>query len=373
MFSTLLVAFAFVVVVNCFFYLLFAKYAFAKSSQVALQKQIPVSVIVCSKNEAKNLQKNIPLWLAQDYPNFELILINDASSDNTLEVIEHFAESDSRVKIVNVVNNEAFWANKKYALTLGIKKAKNNHLLFTDADCKPASNLWIQHMASHFTNEKQLVLGYGSYAKLAYRQAGTKSFLNKLVRFETFMAALQYFGFAKLGMPYMGVGRNLGYTASLFYENNGFMSHMYIRSGDDDLFVNQAATPSNFVICDTPESFTISTPKNSWKSLFHQKRRHLTTASHYKLAHKLTLGAFYISNALFWLGLIVSFLFVRWELVLALVIFRLIVQYLVIAKALKKLKEPDLIYVVSLLEIVMICFQMVIFMTNLFSKPKHWK
>tara|TARA_R110002072_G_scaffold110599_2_gene238419 strand:- start:13403 stop:14503 length:1101 start_codon:yes stop_codon:yes gene_type:complete len=366
MFSTLLIAFAVVVVVNCIFYLLFGNYAFAKSSQPTLQSKIPVSVIVCSKNEAENLKNNIPLWLAQDYPNFELILVNDASVDATLDVIEHFAEKDSRVKIVNVENNEAFWANKKYALTLGIKKAKNNHLLFTDADCKPASNLWIQQMANHFSNEKQLVLGYGAYAK-------EKSFLNKLVRYETAMAALQYFGFAKLGLPYMGVGRNLGYTANLFYENNGFMSHMYIRSGDDDLFVNQAATQSNFAICDSPESFTISTPKKSWKSLFNQKRRHLTTATHYKLSHKIILGAFYLSNVLFWIGLLVSFIFLSWEIILAFLLFRLLLQYIVVVKALKKLRENDLVYFVSILEIVMICFQMVIFITNLFSKPKHWK
>ncbi|MEX0996166.1 MAG: glycosyltransferase [Flavobacteriaceae bacterium] len=366
MFSTLLIAFVVVVVVNCLFYFLFAKYAFAKPSQPTSLSKIPVSVIVCSKNEAENLKNNIPLWLAQEYPNFELILVNDASVDATLDVIEHFAENDSRVKIVNVENNEAFWANKKYALTLGIKKAKNNHLLFTDADCKPASNLWIQQMVGHFSTEKQLVLGYGAYAK-------AKGLLNKLVRFETFMAALQYFGFAKLGLPYMGVGRNLGYTANLFYENNGFMSHMYIRSGDDDLFVNQAATQSNFAICDAPESFTISTPKKSWKSLFNQKRRHLTTASHYKLSHKIILGTFYLSNVLFWLGLILSFLFLSWKIVVALLLFRLLIQYIVIAKALKKLRENDLVYFVSVLELVMICFQMVIFMTNLFSKPKHWK
>ncbi|MCR9182034.1 MAG: glycosyltransferase [Flavobacteriaceae bacterium] len=366
MFSTLLIAFAVVVVVNCLFYMLLGNYAFAKSSQPTLQSNIPVSVIVCSKNEAENLKNNIPLWLAQEYPNFELILVNDASVDTTLDVIEHFAEKDSRIKIVNVENNEAFWANKKYALTLGIKKAKNNHLLFTDADCKPASPLWVQQMANHFSIEKHLVLGYGAYAK-------ANGFLNKLVRFETFMAALQYFGFAKLGLPYMGVGRNLGYTANLFYENNGFMSHMYIRSGDDDLFVNQAATKTNFAICDSPESFTISTPKKSWKSLFNQKRRHLTTATHYKLSHKIILGAFYLSNVLFWLGLILSFVFLSWKIVVALLLFRLLVQYIVVVKALKKLRENDLVYFVSVLEIVMICFQMVIFITNLFSKPKHWK
>lgn len=318
MFSALFIAFASVVLINCIFYLLFTNYAFAKNSSIIEQSKAPISVIVYSKNNSENLKNNIPIWLEQDYSNFELILINDASIDDTLLVLEDFAKEDSRIKIVNVINNEAFWGNKKYALTLGIKKATNNHLLITDGDCYPASPFWIQQMAMHFSNEKQLVLGYGAYAK-------AKGLLNKLVRFETFMAALKGFGFAKLGMPYMGVGRNLGYTSNLFFENNGFMSHMNIRSGDDDLFVNQAATKLNYVICDSPESFTFLTPQKSWKTLFNQKRRQLKTAAHYKYSHKIVLSAFYLSNVLFWLGLIASFLFVKWEFVLALLLFRLFV------------------------------------------------
>lgn len=362
----LLSAFAIIVIVNCIYFFFFANYAFSKPNQPALASALPVSVIVCCKNEAENLTNNIPLWLEQNHSDFELILINDASIDNTLDIMEAFAAQDPRIKIVNVVNNEAFWANKKYALTLGIKKAKNHYFIFTDADCKPASEEWINQLALHFSSEKQLILGYGAYAKAS-------GFLNSLIRFETFMTALQYFSFAKAGIPYMGVGRNLAYTSKLFYDNNGFMSHMYIRSGDDDLFVNEVATKENTAICDTPESFTISTPKKTWKGWINQKKRHITTSTHYKKTHKFLLGLFYLITILFWIGFIVSLVFADWRWAVALAAVRFIMQYIIYHKALQKLHETRILILLPFLELTLMSSQLLIFISNLFSKPKHWK
>jgi cellulose synthase/poly-beta-1,6-N-acetylglucosamine synthase-like glycosyltransferase len=225
----------------------------------------PVSLIVCSKNEAKNLRINIPKWLDQDYPELQLVLINDASTDQTKDVIELFAASDKRITVVNVENNEAFWGSKKYALTLGIKRAKHKILVFTDADCVPASRQWLQRMANAFKDKKELVLGYGAYKKIK------GSFLNSLIRFETLFTALQYFGYAQWGRAYMGVGRNLGYTADLFYEQSGFINHIDIQSGDDDLFVNGASTSQNTALCCHKDSFTISEPKTSFAAWSHRK------------------------------------------------------------------------------------------------------
>src|SRR5690554_6578537 len=297
----LLYVFGAVALINCAYYFAFSKFSQNKFPVRALFESPPVSLIVCAKNEAENLSKHIPLWLEQDYPNFELILINDASNDETLEVMEAFATEDSRIKIVNVKNIEAFWGNKKYALTLGIKRAKNNQLIFTDADCFPASKEWLSHMVAGFSDEKQLVLGYGAYQK----QPG---FLNQLIRFETLMTAVQYFSYAKMGNPYMGVGRNLAYTSTLFYENSGFMRHIKVASGDDDLFVNDAATSRNTAICIAPKAFTYSLPKKTWKKWILQKKRHYTTAKLYKPLHRILLGAYFIFNLLFWI-LLVAILF----------------------------------------------------------------
>lgn len=362
----LLYFFATVVLISCGYFLLFSKFSFAAVAEVKAAEIVPVSVIVCAKNEAENLKTHIPLWLEQDYPDFDLILINDASEDETLEVMESFAEKDGRIRIVDVKNIEAFWANKKYALTLGIKRSKHIHLIFTDADCRPASNQWVRQMAGNFSEEKQLILGYGAYEK-------SRGMLNTMIRFETGMTALQYFSYAKAGIPYMGVGRNLGYTSTLYYENNGFMSHIKLASGDDDLFVNETATASNTALCVSEEAFTYSLPKKSWSGWIRQKKRHLTTAKHYKGKHKLLLGSYYITTLLFWVLLAFVFFFLKWEWALALILLRFTIQYIAVGKGLKRLKETDLIPYIPLLELFLVCIQMSIFISGSSSKTGRWK
>ncbi|RLJ61980.1 cellulose synthase/poly-beta-1,6-N-acetylglucosamine synthase-like glycosyltransferase [Lacinutrix venerupis] len=346
---------------------LFGSFSFKKKEPSKTQS-VPISILICAKNEAENLKQFLPSIIEQDYYNFEIVLINDASTDKTLEVMEHYSEKHNNIKIVNVRNNETFWANKKYALTLGIKAAQHDHLLFTDADCKPVSKQWISEMASHFTNKKTIVLGYGAYHKIP------KSFLNKLIRYETLLTAIQYFSFAKLNMPYMGVGRNLAYHRDEFYKTNGFIKHIKIRSGDDDLFINEAANSKNTTICYTETSFTSSIPKKSFKEWFRQKRRHVSTANNYKFKHKALLALFYISQILFWLLLIITFtLQIYWELAIAILVIRLLIQYLSIGFSAKKLNEIDVLYLLPLLEIFLIGFQLTIFITNIISKPKYWK
>jgi glycosyltransferase involved in cell wall biosynthesis len=367
-FDALLYVFIFIASIQFIYYIfIFSRFAFAKINQPSL-KNISISVIVCAKNEAKNLSTLIPKLLEQDYPSFEIVLINDASSDNTLEIMESFELKYSNIKVVNVINNEAFWGNKKYALTLGIKASSYDFLLFTDADCNPKSNQWIKTMSSHFTNKKSIIIGYGAYAKKK------NSLLNKLIRYETLFTALQYFSYTKIGIPYMGVGRNLAYKKDTFYKANGFMSHMNIRSGDDDLFVNQVATNENTSICFSQNSFTISKPKKTFSQWFKQKRRHISTAKYYKLQHKFLLGLFYLSQILFWI-LSISLLIISYKpiIVISLISLKLMVQYIIIGKTAKKLDETDTIIWSPFLEIFLVIFQLSIFISNLISKPKHWK
>ena len=176
-----------IVVVQISYYLgVFGKFAFAKPQKIT-PKRIPISVIVCAKNEEENVDKFIPLLAEQNYPDFEIVLIDDASSDDTLDIFEEFEKQYPNIRLVKVENNEAFWGNKKYALTLGIKAAKKEYLLFTDADCYPTSKEWITAMSSQFTMQKTIVLGYGGYEKIA------NSFLNKIIRFETLLRQFNIF------------------------------------------------------------------------------------------------------------------------------------------------------------------------------------
>ncbi|WP_298425239.1 glycosyltransferase [uncultured Kordia sp.] len=367
MITLLFYIFIAITAIQVVYFSVFGVFAFAKIKHNTKQYDIPISVIVCAKNEAENLKSLIPELLQQSYKNFEIVLINDASSDETLDIMEGFQKEHSNIKIVNVENNEAFWGNKKYALTLGIKAATHNYLLFTDADCKPASKHWITEMSQHFSSSKKIIIGYGAYAKKKY------SLLNILIRFETVMAAIQAFSYAKIGIPYTAVGRNLAYHRDEFYGVNGFVNHMKIRSGDDDLFIKDAATKKNTAICFSKDSFTISEAKTGFFAWFRQKRRHVSTSSHYKFIHKFLLGLFYTSQLFFWILAIVLLCTSMWQYALCILVFRIIIQYFVLGFAASKLKEQDVLYVLPILEIFLVIIHFGIFITNLTSKPTHWK
>lgn len=364
-----------VVLVNAIYYLAFAKFAFYKPTPPEPDHSTPVSIVVCAKNEAENLERLVPQLLAQKHDDFEVILVNDRSSDGTLDVIDRFREIDKRVQKVNVEHNENFWGNKKYALTLGIKKASHQRMLFIDADCEPASDQWLALMNARFGESQKIILGFGGL-----RLKGP-ALLRSISVYETLMTAVQYFSYALWGNPYMGVGRNLAYTSDTFYDNRGFMGHMKVMGGDDDLFVNESANGRNTNICVERDAFTYTDPKLTWSSWWKQKRRHINTAKHYKGKDKFLLGLFYASQLLFFiLGVVCLFTVTPVYWVLAILAVRYLIVYLVLGFAFAKLSragntETDfrkLIPFILPLEWALTLVQLFLGICNGISRPKDW-
>lgn len=253
----------------------------------------PVSVLVCARNELPNLRRLLPALLAQEYPEYEVLLIDDQSTDGTGGYVEALQREHPHLRLVTVRFTPEGLNPKKYALTLGVRAARHQNLLLTDADCLPRSPHWVRRMQAGFANGADVVLGYSPYRK----EAG---FLNVLIRYETLLTAIQYLSFAKRGQPYMGVGRNLAYTKACFYRNRGFASHIRSLGGDDDLFIRDAANHSriNFVIA--PEAQTESIPKQTYQDWIIQKRRHLSAGRQYRFSDKFKVGLFILSNVLFY-------------------------------------------------------------------------
>ncbi|MEI6265601.1 MAG: glycosyltransferase [Sphingobacteriia bacterium] len=334
----------------------------ANFKQVAKENTVehPVSVVICARDEAHNLVKNLPGVLVQNYKTtHEVVLVNDNSSDESKYVIDEFKRSFKNLNMVELTQEAIMITGKKFPLSMGIKSAKYEIVLLTDADCVPASEYWIQKMQDTYTDEIEIVLGYGAY----HKQPGL---LNKLIRFETFHTAIQYLSYAIAGTPYMGVGRNLSYKKNVFLRNKGFSSINQIPSGDDDLFINQVATSTNTAISIDPDTFTLSDSKNTWNEWLSQKYRHYTTSKYYRPKHKFLLGLY--SLTLFWLYpfLIASAVFFNWELTLAVFGIRFLIQSFVYFKTMKKLNEFDLFPWFLLLDIWM-------FFYFIFTAPAIWK
>jgi hypothetical protein len=255
----------------------------------------PVSVIVCAHNELPNLRRLLPLLLRQEYSSdFEIILVDDRSTDGTAALVQQFSQVYPQLNLVSVSSTPTGLSPKKYALTLGIEAARYEQMLFTDADCWPATTQWISYMQAGFAQPADLVLGYSAYAS-------TPGLLNKLIRFETLLTGAQYLSFAWRGYPYMGVGRNLAYTQRCFQATKGFASHLRRLGGDDDLLVQDAVAQGQRVAVQAhPAAQTVSLPAQTWTAWWRQKRRHLSAGPRYTWKDQARIGTFIGTNLLFY-------------------------------------------------------------------------
>jgi biofilm PGA synthesis N-glycosyltransferase PgaC len=349
---------------NLYFHL---KLALVKIEPLPETGRRPLSVIVCARNEAQNLELNLPAILEQEYPDFEVVVVDDRSWDGTSDLLKEFAKQYAHLKIVTVTEGEKFIAGKKFAVTMGIKAASHEWLVFTDADCLPASQHWLLGMQQPEDEQIDFVLGYSPYIR-------NKGLLNALICFETFFTAVNYLSFALRKRPYMGVGRNMAYKKSLFFKNRGFAAHMHIPSGDDDLFVNAHANKRNTQIQIHSDTHVWTEPKASFGAYLRQKKRHFGAGKLYKFKHKAMLSMQIFFQFLFYMLLIAS-LFFKESLypALGILFLSIVVRCLIYPRLLKRLSYRKLSIWFPLLDLLLFVFLVFNSIVSIFVKKVQWK
>lgn len=344
-----------------------ARYELPEQNIKADNSLPPLSIIICARNEAENLRRNLPSFLEQDYPKFEIIVVDDHSSDKTAEVVLEFQKKFSTLRLLSIQNKTSL--GKKAALSLGIQQASFERLFLSDADCRPVSRQWLRVTQRSLTERTKIVLGYGPYQH-------RNGWLNRFIRFEAFYTAIQYFSFALAGHPYMGVGRNLTYHRSIFWQAKGFSRHAHLASGDDDLLVNQMADAENTTINLFPETRIYSDPATSWRGYYIQKRRHLSVSSHYRWQHQIALGALAFSHFAFYaLSVLILILSPAWWPILTLnYLVRMSVLLHVSHGTSKLLGEQDLLPFLPVLDLLYLAYYLV-FAPSLLtgSRIRKWK
>ena len=327
----------------------------------------PISVIVAAHNEFENLKELIPHICNQDYENFEVIIVLDRPDANSKQLLIESEKQYEHLNHVIITTPPQGFNQKKYALQQGIESAKNDLLIFTDADCRPSSANWLKTMSDQFDIKKDVILGFSMY----YRKNGI---LNLFIRYETIFTALTYATFTLLGLPYMGIGRNLGYKKSLFHRVQGFTGIENVTGGDDDLFINKVANKRNTALALSHESITYSFPKETWGAYLNQKTRHLSVGKYYKSRDVILLSILALSGVLFWLTFIIlaavetnllllaSFLLLRWVLLgMDLYLFN------------RKLGNQFEYWAVPLLDIMFSFFNIIMGLIGFFTKRIRWK
>lgn len=336
----------------CIHWIRFSKLAFFKHKEELKSNEAlePVSVVVCARDAYEQLTELIPMLLSQDYPDFEVVVVNDCSEDETEQYLKDLERSNSRIKPVQLRQHLNFFNGKKFPLSMGIKSAGRDLMVLTDVDCTPISNQWLRSVVSRYESSTELVIGYARYEH-------TDGVLNLLMRFESLQEGLTYLSAALAGKPFMGVGKNLSYRQELFFRNKGFTSHYSKVAGDDDVFVDQAATKRNTKVCIDAANGIISKPTTMVSTWIRQRcQRHSTITMHQRKARGF-LALHYWSQLLFYLCFIALFFLpyaygLSWEVqpylyyfptLLVLFLLRYLTQVIIYGKATKQLGEKGLI------------------------------
>jgi len=341
-----------------YWFFLFAKLLANRNDLGTGDSNKSVSLIVCIKNGIHQLSSTNSLLKTLKKTD-ELILVDDFSTDGTLGALHEI--NDERVRVISAKIDQK---GKKMALQEGIAQARYDVLVFTDIDCIPSSDNWIQYMRTSVDHTSEIVLGYGAYKKKS-------GFLNAFIRHETLMTAMQYMSYAISGFPYMGVGRNLAYSKQLFENSNKFESHKDLASGDDDLFISEVATKENTSISMHPESFTLSEPATSWGGLLKQKSRHITTASRYKWKTKILLSLYTASHILCYVLPLVLLFFGEYTFAILAFTLRFGLSWLIYSRIASKFEEEDLGKAYPLLDLGMIIYYIVLSPFLMFQR-KEW-
>lgn len=357
---------ALAVLVLAFFHLaIFSRLAFRRQ-EVEPNRDLPISIVVCGRNESVALQQLIPLLLDQDHKEFELIVVNDRSEDDSWEVLQWMKAEHPRLRPVNIQADEKFSYGKKIALGVGVRSAKYPHVVVTDADCLPVGRDWISLMASGFAGDRQIVIGHSPYE---HRPGLT----NLLERFDGFSKAVQYISFAQAGLPYMGVGRNMAFTSDIFFAAKGQHRHRQLMSGDDDLFINEVARAANTAAVADGRSYMTTRATTDLATWFRRKRRHYTTARFYRFGHQLLLTLLPAARLVLWAAII--FLLFAGHILPAMA--GLGVELLVFLPigmmAMHRLGAGRIIWLSLPLEWLFLLLDPCIYISTLIIKPQRWK
>lgn len=363
------VLFGTVILLQLLYYtLLFFRFSFHKPKPLLPLDGLPISIVISAKDEAHNLIKTLPIIASQNYPNFEVVVVNDNSTDDTEFVIKDCINRFPNIRLVNLNSSVTNIHGKKFPLSIGIKAAAFENILLTDADCIPTSDQWLMKMARHYTGKKQMVIGYSTFHKKV-------GLLNGMIHYDILHSAIQYFSYYLAKMPFMGVGRNLSYTKSLFFDNKGFTSQYHLPYGDDVLFVNKVA---DFKICAieySPDAQTVTRPKSHLKSWVTIKSYRNKAQKLFKPKHRFLLSVYNVLMPLVYLLFGFSLYLslhspIYLTIVCSLMFIKYTIQYITFGLSAKKLNEKGITPFIIFYDIIFSIINPIIFVISSLSKNR---
>ena len=329
----------------------------------------PVSVVLTAHNDVTWLKENLVYLLEQDYPDFEVVVVDYLSQDDTPFVLKLLKDYYPHLKIVPFKEDVNLFQGKKYPLSIGIKSAKNDILLLADPDCTPKNMQWLRGMVKgYMKSDTQIVLGFCGLNR-------TKTLLGALQQYDNLSYSSHYLGCALLGHPYTGTGRNLSYRRSFFFKRGAFISHYSVAGGSDDLFIYQNATRSNTAISISSDACLSTEPKKHFGEWHKLRLSRVSTRNWHSVGGRMMEDLLPISTLLFYVmaALLAIGGGVPWGAVLIAVVLKWAWQIVAFAQLCKRF-EGGLVYLAApLFEIYFIIANTILVLTPLDNNRKFSK
>lgn len=346
------------------YYLFFFFLGKTKSNTIKSGQETGISIVVYVKNNEDILHSYISSLVAQTHKNKEIVLVNHCSTDNSLTIMEDFSEKYNTIRIVNVANNETFWNNKKYALTLGIKATSYDYILFTECTIIPASKEWITTVSNSFTNTKSIIIGNEKIIPTK------NSLLEILDRFSNALTTVKMKSFANAGIPYKAFQSNFAIRKEDFFRVNGFISHLKITNGEFDLFLKDAANSKNTRMSTLPINTVYKKRALSLKKYLSLQKEEAKISKNYKKSTKILLYVFIFTKIVMYLTLPV-FVFLNWKYSLGLLFVYYVLQYVALFSVIKAFKEKKIFLFLPILDglYTVVCF--LTFISTMAGKVKN--
>ena len=361
-------------IILCLYYLVaYARPLFSNRPQKAIEAadKVPVSIIVYAQNDSENLKKHLPALLTQDYPEYQVVVINDGSTDDTDDTLKFFQNEFKHLYFTYVPSYARYLSRRKLAFTLGAKAAKHEILIFTEAYCEPINDQWLTAIMSSYTPETNIVLGYCKYGNY-------KGLMHKLIAYDNLLSGLRYLSSVLFHHPYTGNGRNLSYRKDLFFKNKGYYKSLNLLPGEDDLFVNETATGKNTRVSYSPNSLTEMDKIEDFRVWKGMKVSRATTQKYYKgktltfyhfettcffLFQAAAIASMAIGLTGHWMLSVIAFL---------LYVIRFVIKANVFSRSAKMLQQSGNIKWLFLLEFVQPMFNTYVHIYRLFRGNKYY-
>lgn len=351
-----------------YFIIVFGRVGLKKKKAKVNNEKYSVSVVICIQNESKNLEEKLPIVLEQEYPNFEVVIVNEESEYNSYnkQVLRALSQVYSNLQIVNIPNNINYFQGKKFPISLGIKTAKNDIIILTDDDTMPTCYTWIDEIVERFTKGKEIVIGYTAIET-------KKGLLNSLIQYDNHTIALNYLGNAILGNPYMGRGKNLAFKRDLFFRQGGYISHYVIPVGEDDIFINKVTTKKNTGFVLSKDSINLCKTRNTFRDFKMDKKKLILSQKHFKLKDRFIIDLIPFTTFLIYLlfGFAI-YINIPWQYLITAIIIRYIVQIIIYYRTIKALGTKKIAIFAPLFELFFMFYNTIIRINTLTSKGKKW-